>query len=140
MSSETPLPAAAKAALVWEVTVSYVRVRRRLRRTSGIRNVVAALRDVEPELVDGHTGADTLAHGRRLGRAVSRTLAVIPGDTRCLSQSLVLTQLLARRGIESQLVIGVRPGERFAAHAWVEHAGRPLLSPGAGDFEELVTL
>jgi hypothetical protein len=58
----------------------------------------------------------------------------------CLSQSLVLTRLLAARGLESRLVIGVVPGERFAAHAWVEHEGAPLLPPGTGEFQELVQL
>ena len=37
--------------------------------------------------------------GRRLGHAVARTLRVLPADSRCLMQSLVLTRLLARRGI-----------------------------------------
>jgi hypothetical protein len=55
-------------------------------------------------------------------------------------QSLVLTRLLARRGIETRLVIAVRPGERFAAHAWIEHDEVPLLPAIAPGFEELVAL
>ena len=55
-------------------------------------------------------------------------------------QSLVLTRLLARRGVDSQLAIAVRPGESFAAHAWVEHDGEPLLPPQAPSFEQLVLL
>jgi hypothetical protein len=55
-------------------------------------------------------------------------------------RSLVLTRVLARRGIDSRLVIGVHPGERFAAHAWLEHDGAALLPAGGSDFDELVTL
>jgi hypothetical protein len=64
----------------------------------------------------------------------------MPADSRCLMRSLVLTRLLARRGIESRLVISVRPGERFAAHAWVEHDGVALLPADAPQSERLVTL
>jgi len=76
----------------------------------------------------------------RLGHAVARTLAHLPGDTRCLVRSLVLTRLLARRGIPSRLVIGVRSGQGFLAHAWVEHGGEAVLDPGDGSFGRLVEL
>jgi hypothetical protein len=130
---------ATKASLAWEVVLAYARVRRELRR-SDIRDVLATLRASPARRAGTASNGDPLVHGRRLGRAVSRTLAVLPGDTRCLSQSLVLTQLLAWRGIDSRVVIGVRPGERFAAHAWVMHGDAALLPPGHGEFEELVTL
>jgi hypothetical protein len=60
-------------------------------------------------------------------------------------RSLVLTALLSRRGIASTLVIGVRPGGEFGAHAWVEHEGAPLLPSGATGsaetpFERLVVV
>jgi hypothetical protein len=55
-------------------------------------------------------------------------------------RSLVLMALLDRRDIGSSLVIGVRPGERFGAHAWVELAGRPLLPRGESEFERFVEL
>ncbi len=69
-----------------------------------------------------------------------RTLSALPADSRCLMSSLVLTRMLARRGIDSNLVIAVEPGERFGAHAWVEYDGAALLHPGDGAFEQLVTL
>lgn len=51
--------------------------------------------------------------------------------TRCLTRSLVLWRLLARRGIPSELQIGVRKEEReLLAHAWVECAGRPVAETG----------
>ena len=54
--------------------------------------------------------------------------------------SLVLGALLARRGIPATLVIGAHAAPSFRAHAWVEHAGQPVLSPGDGTFGRLVEL
>jgi hypothetical protein len=86
----------------------------------------------------GGPGAPTEAV--RLGRAVARTLRLVPGDTRCLARSLVLTTLLARRGIQAKLVIGARPEPDFRAHAWVECAGHAVLPPGDGAYGRLVEL
>lgn len=72
---------------------------------------------------------------RRLARAVTRTLRVLPSDTRCLVSSATLTGLLAHRGLDAVVVLGVRSEDAFAAHAWVELDGVPLLPPG--DFERL---
>jgi hypothetical protein len=135
LSDSAPLPATAKLALAGEVLSAYVAARRSLRR-AGLRGALADLRSVAPT----RAAADPIADGRRLGRIVSRTLGALPADSRCLSQSLVLTRLLARRGVDSRLVIAVRPGESFAAHAWVEHDGVALLPPDRGHLEELVTL
>ena len=136
MATAARLSPREKALLATEVLASYARGRWRLKR-SGLREAVAGQRAVAAQAtaID-----DAVASGRRLGRVVASALRIVPADTRCLAQSLTLTRMLARRGIDSRLVIGVRPGERFAAHAWVEHDGRPLLPPGAGDYEELLTL
>ena len=49
----------------------------------------------------------------------------LPGN--CLSQSLALTWMLRRRGIDPALRLGVRlTGPAFDAHAWVEYDGRVL--------------
>ncbi len=82
----------------------------------------------------------SLEEARRLSHAVARLLRYVPGDTRCLARSLVLTRLLASRGIEAKLVIGARTTPEFLAHAWVEHAGDPVLDPGDGSFGRLVEL
>ena len=66
----------------------------------------------------------------RLGSIVEQVLGRLPTDNRCLIRSLVLVRLLANRSIDSRLVIGVSVDAGFAAHAWVEHAGRPLLPVG----------
>jgi Transglutaminase-like superfamily len=124
-----------KLALGGEILATYARVRWSLRRRD-LRNVLVELRSAAPPA----EVEQAVATGRRLGHAVRRTLGVLPTDSRCLMQSLVLTRMLARRGIETRLVIAVRPGERFAAHAWVEHDDEALLPAGAPAFEQLVTL
>jgi hypothetical protein len=73
----------------------------------------------------------------RLGRVATHVLGILPHDPRCLTTSLVLTALLARRGIPAKLVIGVR-ADPFAAHAWVEHRGRPLIPPATAPFQRLL--
>jgi hypothetical protein len=67
-------------------------------------------------------------------------LKLLPGDTRCLVRSLVLTRLLARRGIACTLVIGARTAPTFLAHAWVEHGGHAVLDPGDGSFPRLAEI
>jgi hypothetical protein len=121
--------------LAGEIVCTYAQVRWALRRR-GLRGALVRLRSRS----GSRDGGEGVATGRRLGRAVTRTLAVLPTDSRCLMQSLVLTRLLARRGIDTRLVIAVRPGERFAAHAWIEHGDNALLPAGAPSFEKLVTL
>lgn len=78
--------------------------------------------------------------GDELARAVVRVLGLVPGGERCLTRSLVLLRLLARRGIHGDLIIAVRPDERMslAAHAWVEVDGRPLLAPALEDGRLLI--
>ncbi len=97
---------------------------------------VAAARDVRPGARISLPDAELDAAGMRLGNAVQRTLRALPVDSRCLVTALVLTRMLARRGIESSLVLGVRSQPRFAAHAWVERHGVALL-PTSPDYHRL---
>jgi hypothetical protein len=48
--------------------------------------------------------------------------------------------MLARRGIPTSLTISVSSPEDFAAHAWVEWEGQPLLDPGDSGNVRLTTL
>jgi hypothetical protein len=127
--------------LAAEIVVAYARVRRGLRRAP-VDAVVAALRasSTPGRAPASAPTANRLDETRRLSRAVTRTLVLLPGDTRCLMQALVLTGLLARRGIPAKLVIGARTTPRFFAHAWVELAGQPVLATGGGLFTTLVEL
>ena len=52
------------------------------------------------------------------------------GHPTCLEESLALWWLLGRRGIASQLRIGIKKqSQKFEAHAWVELGGAPLNEP-----------
>jgi hypothetical protein len=124
--------------LAAEIVAAYAQARHALRRAP-IVEVVGGLRSSQCSPYSP-PDRDMLQEARRLGRAVARLLALVPGDTRCLVRSLVLTRLLARRGIPAKLVIGARSTPDFLAHAWVEHAGDPVLDSGDGSFGRLVEL
>jgi Transglutaminase-like superfamily len=128
------IPAIEKLWLAAEILVAYARARRALRR-GRLPAAVAAMRRFPdagccPE-------DDPYGTGLRLGRVVTRVLGALPRDARCLTRSLVLTALLARRGVPATIVIGVCP-DPFAAHAWVEYRGSPLLQPATAPFERLL--
>ena len=133
------LNARERTSLLVEILSSYIQARKALR-DEPIERAVATLRQHPGSGDPSGANTQTLIEAHRLARAVQRTLTLLPGDTRCLARSLVLTQLLARRGISSQLVIGARPAPSFLAHAWVEHAGLPVLPIGDGSFGRLVEL
>lgn len=133
VSGSRRLAAPLRLVLVAEILAAYVDARRRMRREE-LPAIVEALRAPTADAKPG--GDDAL----RLGRAVRRTLLVLPTDSRCLVQALVLTKLLARRGLTSRLVIGASLEGGFKAHAWVERGGRPLLAPGGPEFKRLVEL
>jgi hypothetical protein len=60
-------------------------------------------------------------------RVVWAVIRRIPYARTCLPRSVALWALLRRQGIDSEVVIGVRPGGApLDAHAWVERAGVPL--------------
>ena len=136
-----PLSPLQKLGLSTEVVAAYVRIRWILARGNGVAEAVEKLRATAPP-PEGQLGDDRAQKlgGLRLGRAVGKTLGVLPADARCLIRSLVLMSLLAERGIESAVVIGVKSGPEFGAHAWVESGGTPLLPPSEGEFSRLVEI
>lgn len=127
----------AKARLALEVVSAYPGARLALR-AGDIRAALATLRDARLASAYEPGRSSELQGALRLGRAVHRTARFVPGDSRCLIRSLVLSHLLARRGVPSTLVIGVLPGAELLAHAWVEREGVELLP--SGDFQRLTEL
>jgi hypothetical protein len=121
-----------RAELVAEILVTHAHSRLLLRRR-GLRSALGSLRSGNVPLRHDPAAA------RRLGLAVARVLRVVPGDGRCLSQALVLSRLLARRGMGADLVIAVR-SQPFAAHAWLEAGGQPLLPPAGPEFKRLTEM
>lgn len=115
-----------KALVVLEILAEYARVWWGLRR-KGLRDTLAAV--ARPAERDD---ARERMIGMRMGRAVNRTLDPLPSDSRCLIRAVVLARVLARRGVGTRVVLGVKAAPEFSAHAWVEHRGVPLLP--AGDY------
>jgi hypothetical protein len=133
------LPLRRKVRLALEICGVYARVRLRLWRHEKVTDILAWLRE-PTEIRSDLDGLTRRRAGLRLGEIVGRTLGILPADSRCLVRSLVLVGLLARRGIASTLVIGVKSGPDFAAHAWVETDGRPVLQPVAWLYSRLAEL
>jgi Transglutaminase-like superfamily len=132
-----PLSRLDKARLGVEILLAYVRVRWLLFRRD-LPSVLAALRSHPAAPLSGEEARLASLTGLRLGNAVTKTLRRLPTDSRCLAQSLVLTCLLARRGIDSSLVIGVCPqGAELKAHAWLEREEIELL-PGEAGYQRLL--
>jgi hypothetical protein len=127
--ADVPLRPLQKLGIALEILGEYARVRWLLRR-SDFRTVVARLR-ATPRAAGAERvepGSRKAQHfGIRLGRLVWMTMKPLPTDSRCLMQALVLTAVMARRGLDGQLVIGVRSDAAFEAHAWIEHCGTALL-------------
>ena len=117
-----------KTSLLIEITSTYVQVRWLLAR-EGLRQTVDRLRGARPA-ESGPVTREQQIVAVRLGFVVAKVLDPLPFDSRCLTRSLVLTAMLARRGIPSAVVIGVQPEPEFAAHAWVEADGVAVLPPG----------
>jgi len=127
--------------LVGEILSVYAVTRRRVP-SGDIRHVAAARRALlqRTSPTPPPAGQDSWDMAAHLGRAVYRTLRLLPTDSRCLVQSLVLSRMLAARGIPSTLVIGAHSRPEFEAHAWVEHDGRPVLPPRGFQDSRLVEL
>lgn len=129
-----------RIALTIEILWTYCTVRWAIR-GDDLPGAVARLRRDFTTAADAPRAEDDRHGGAsRLGYVVSSVLRLLPTDSRCLMRSLVLTRLLARRGVPSTLIIGVSAAPEFAAHAWVEHAGRPLLPSYGPMFARLVEL
>jgi hypothetical protein len=63
------------------------------------------------------------AFGRLVNTAANRA----PGPVTCLTRSMLLRWLLRRRGVASDLRIGVQFVQgKLEAHAWVEYANMPI--------------
>lgn len=122
--------------LAGEILMTYVKVRRGLRRKDA-RSVLRDLRDVplERRPAADPTNTEVARRVATLARETVRVMRGVPRDRRRMSQALVLSVLLAQRGVASCVVVAVGdPRERSGAEAWVEVDGRAVL-PGAGGAE-----
>ena len=100
------------------------------------------LRLVSFRRIEGLLGSTDVAVGKALSpvdaatqaRSTARIVAFAsrygPYRANCLPTSLVLRRYLLRQGIQANLRVGVRKAidGSLDAHAWVEHAGEPLIN------------
>jgi len=64
---------------------------------------------------------------RALGQLIATAARHIPFPSTCLTRSLLFNWMLRRRGVPSELRIGIRmENSALRAHAWVEVAGVPV--------------
>jgi len=132
-SHNSRLGAVERTRLGAEILATYARVRWLLH-SRDPKDAVADLRKYARRHEARPEPGQELLVGWRLAHAVNVTLSPLPLDVRCLVRSLTLLTLMERRDLHPKLVIGVRP-RPFAAHAWVELHGHPLL-PGADSEHE----
>jgi len=137
-----PLTVPGKLLLALEILTTYLKTRWWLRRHNITQTAALARLGAIHESHNGEAqpAREEALLGLRLGIVIQRVFWLVPGDTRCLTRSVVLMRMLARRHVHTTLVIGVRAAPSFGAHAWIEHQGRPLLDPIEGDGQRLVEL
>lgn len=123
-----------RVALALEVLRAYATVRVVVRRGPITQTVATLRRTNTPDRPDDP------ALGRHLAWATVKTISLLPADSRCLMRALVLTRVMARRGLRSEFVLSASTASSFEAHAWIEHAGAPLLEPGGDDHQALLRL
>jgi hypothetical protein len=145
MSVVTPadldrLSPADRSRLAFEVVTTYFRVRWLMRQDDAERAVQALRAEAATSQMTFNAGfGPEYVAAWRLSRAVRKVLTRLPSDSRCLFKSLTLMCMLERRGIAQIVVIAVRP-QPFAAHAWVEVDGHPVLPDADPKFERLLEL
>lgn len=69
-----------------------------------------------------------------------RAAAALAWSPTCAVRALVAERLLRRNGHAAQFKVGVRPGEDFQAHAWVEDAGGVLVGESEIPYHSLPDL
>lgn len=101
-------------------------------RTVDLRTLTAALARASASspwkhLPLGHASIEGPDRVARVAGAASR---FVQGPPSCLVQSVLVFWMLSARGLVPSLQLGVTPGGgNFAAHAWVELAGRVVGEP-----------
>jgi hypothetical protein len=123
-----PLGTAERLRLLGEISAGYAQARWLLLR-GDLPSAVAGVRD-RARRRSGRR-APVSDDPRRLVSIAIRVLERIPFDSRCLMRSLVVLGMLARRDVETSLVIGVEMQSGFAAHAWLERDGVAVLPAGS---------
>lgn len=135
---ESREPAAkAGAAAAAEIFLRLLLVNRALKR-GRLETLLSELRERKSRIP---TDADCAARAAGLGSVFLATRPFVPVAPNCLSDSLALVGFLLRRGVRSDLVLGVKL-DPFAAHAWVQTRDRLLNDrvDGASEFKPVLVI
>jgi len=99
---------------------------------------VALLGTLRRGEADEGVGAEQAREAERVGRDVARVAARLFWRPTCLRQALAVRRMLRRRGISSELHLGVTSASVGEAHAWVTVDGHPVVGrPGLERFVPL---
>jgi hypothetical protein len=101
-------------------------------RTIGLLGLVRS-----SELLDS-AAPEHLNEAELVGRSITRAANKLPWRPTCLPQALAVKRMLGRRGIASELHLGVTSPTVRQAHAWVTVAGQPVV--GRAGLEQFVPL
>lgn len=94
-------------------------------RLFGFKNYLSRLQ--QTPLAAPHSETDPSTYPDQASRMVNAAARLVFGREACLERSIMLWSLLRRRGIESELKIGVATEDSgMRAHAWVEIDGEPI--------------
>jgi hypothetical protein len=74
----------------------------------------------------------------RVGQIVDRMANQLPWHPSCLRRSLAVWRMLSRRGIPSQIHLGVSDPQSLEAHSWVTVGEKAVV--GGGGLDRYVTL
>ena len=98
-------------------------------RLVGFRRIQGLLSPVNVAIGKAYSPIENAAQALQTARIVAAAARYGPYSANCLPTSLVLRCLLLRQGIQADLRVGVRKDGcgKLDAHAWVEHAGQPLI-------------
>jgi len=97
-------------------------------RFAGLRRIRALLACRRPLAEIQADAEHALARAAAVARLVAAAARHGPYKAKCLPIALTLAWLLQRRGMATDLRLGVRKAAaRFEAHAWIELGGTPLI-------------
>ena len=98
-------------------------------RLVSFRQIQGVLGPVNSGVGKALSPVEAAAQAVQTARIVAAAARHGPYRANCLPTSLVLRHLLIRQGIQADLRVGVRRADcgGLDAHAWVEHAGKPLI-------------
>jgi hypothetical protein len=116
----------------WELTRASLELRLRSR-TAAARLGPVSHGDSAPSASDPQ-----LHEARLIGRAITLVAHRLPWHPTCLRQALAAQRMLRRRGIGSELHLGVTGASEAGAHAWVTVGGEPVV--GGQGLERFVPL